>query len=192
MSNEKGTHLGEGSRPVSVSFLQVLHNFGIIPAREQYRDINKGVVRSGSSPRAPCGARRPGGAVCELQLRFQSTRPARGATCRDTCAPDGSRVSIHAPRTGRDLWNFGRFLREMCFNPRAPHGARWGSRSRPPWLPMFQSTRPARGATTSPLSHPHQSQFQSTRPARGATSRSRLRSSCFGCFNPRAPHGARQ
>ena len=57
MSNETGTHLGEESRPVSVSFLQVLYNVGIIPAREQYRDINKGVVRSGSSPRAPHGAR---------------------------------------------------------------------------------------------------------------------------------------
>lgn len=80
MSNETGTHLGEESRPVSVSFLQVLYNVGIIPAREQYRDINKGVVRSGSSPRAPHGARLPGSGKTLHATRFQSTRPARGAT----------------------------------------------------------------------------------------------------------------
>lgn len=80
MSNETGTHLGEESRPVSVSFLQVLYNVGIIPAREQYRDINKGVVRSGSSPRAPHGARHGGPYAAAEQLL----------------------VSIHAPRTGRD------------------------------------------------------------------------------------------
>lgn len=80
MSNETGTHLGEESRPVSVSFLQVLYNVGIIPAREQYRDINKGVVRSGSSPRAPHGARRSATAPWHGHSSFQSTRPARGAT----------------------------------------------------------------------------------------------------------------
>ena len=80
MSNETGTHLGEESRPVSVSFLQVLYNVGIIPAREQYRDINKGVVRSGSSPRAPHGAR--------LYALLSGV--------------DVPIVSIHAPRTGRD------------------------------------------------------------------------------------------
>lgn len=80
MSNETGTHLGEESRPVSVSFLQVLYNVGIIPAREQYRDINKGVVRLGSSPRAPHGARPPSLATRRTTSAFQSTRPARGAT----------------------------------------------------------------------------------------------------------------
>lgn len=118
MSNETGTHLGEESRPVSVSFLQVLYNVGIIPAREQYRDINKGVVRSGSSSRAPHGARRPGGAVCELQLRFQSTRPARGATGDGAVAAREAPVSIHAPLARSFLSAFS-----------------------------FQSTRPARGAT---------------------------------------------
>lgn len=80
MSNETSTHLGEESRPVSVSFLQVLYNVGIIPAREQYRDINKGVVRSGSSSRAPHGARLPVPGYPVYISMFQSTRPARGAT----------------------------------------------------------------------------------------------------------------
>lgn len=128
MSNETGTHLGEESRPVSVSFLQVLYNVGIIPAREQYRDINKGVVRSGSSPRAPHGARLAWSKVQRLGWRFQSTRPVRSAT--------GSSTSRQRVTTG--------------FNPRAPHGARRWAVAQVLALVRFQSTRPARGATVNP------------------------------------------
>ncbi len=102
----------------------------------------------------------------------------------------------------------------MRFNPRAPHGARqlW------PWMwirrTLFQSTRPARGATGTQLHkaiHYYVSihaprtgrdaglsdydgvplAFQSTRPARGATPSAALWVSRNFCFNPRAPHGAR-
>ena len=193
---------------MSVSFLQVLHNFGIIPAREQYRDINKGVVRSGSSPRAPCGARRPGGAVCELQLRFQSTRPARGATCRDTCAPDGSRVSIHAPRTGRDLRTLRIIIGRAGFNPRAPHGARRPSAAISGRLPSVSIHAPSQAlAHDLPVSihaprtgrdmrgkteRGAKTEFQSTRPARGATMDGMRTPDAILSFNPRAPHGARR
>ena len=125
MSNEKGTHLGEGSRPVSVPFLQVLYNVGIIPAREQYRDINKGVVRSGSSPRVPCGARLLGESPLQEHHTFQSTRPVRGATWYDVFRAARTDVSIHAPRAGRDQATTTR------------HTTRY----------EFQSTRPVRGAT---------------------------------------------
>ena len=58
----------------------------------------------------------------------------------------------------------------VCFNPRAPHGARLVNIIKYPRADMFQSTRPARGAT--PIA----------------------RSYCGlkAGFNPRAPHGARQ
>ena len=169
MSNETSTHLGEESRPVSVSFLQVLYNVGIIPAREQYRDINKGVVRSGSSPRAPHGARRHHDAhgffsvvfqstrpargatygllALRLVRRFQSTRPARGATGWVKCLVGGLFVSIHVPRTGRDD------LPGVLFKV----------------VVWFQSTRPARGATSRGAMASARLPFQSTRPARGAT-----------------------
>ncbi len=84
---------------------------------------------------------------------FQSTRPGRGATspadtapapgpCFNPRAPDGARrarpiprprqarVSIHAPRTGRDSARMRRMsVITSCFNPRAPDGARLCSRS---------------------------------------------------------------
>ena len=78
----------------------------------------------GFNPRAPCGARpivsilfscpllfqstRPvrgatsGCHHIHVGSRFQSTRPVRGATFTDVCTISGDRVSIHAPRAGRD------------------------------------------------------------------------------------------
>ena len=79
-----------------------------------------------------------------------------------------------------------------CFNPRAPHGARLGPvHDKDFWGPvsihaprtgrdvgkgvqirrcdMFQSTRPARGATSVSTYWTFARVFQSTRPARGAT-----------------------
>ena len=98
------------------------------------------------NPRAPRGARRTPSSITAYAWRFQSTRPARGATIsshnmrvhrvvsihapragRDSCKYLQSSwryVSIHAPRAGRD----GFFPRSSslarCFNPRAPRGAR--------------------------------------------------------------------
>ncbi len=83
-----------------------------------------------------------------------------------------------------------------CFNPRAPRGARPSASQWSPMARMFQSTRPARGATFRRVStrihasvsihapragrdgaesaaKRSRSRFQSTRPARGATFASR-------------------
>ena len=122
------------------------------------------------NPRAPRGARRTWWRPPVAIGLFQSTRPARGATSIGGGEGSGITVSIHAPRAGRDIWDAAsglgydgfnprapRGARPMggsvsfhhdCFNPRAPRGARrrafWNPRSGP----TFQSTRPARGATT--------------------------------------------
>ncbi len=133
---------------------------------------------------------------CTVVAAFQSTRPARGATthrtarcwnelCFNPRAPRGARpsiewatqtsaaVSIHAPRAGRDRTTHRPSATEPCFNPRAPRGARRqctdavAAASR-----MFQSTRPARGATgRAMVASDVPIAFQSTRPARGATRR---------------------
>ncbi len=100
---------------------------------------------------------------------FQSTRPARGATVGigGNCGFIG--VSIHAPRAGRDgLFPVSIFF-SCCFNPRAPRGARRGVRLCIERARMFQSTRPARGATILLPQWLPEMKFQSTRPARGAT-----------------------
>ncbi len=122
---------------------------------------------------------------------FQSTRPARGATTDGFAssaansfnprAPRGARlvrsncwrrchnVSIHAPRAGRDVTTP---VIETCNC-------------------QFQSTRPARGATSIGLVEVEFRMFQSTRPARGATPHVRHLRLRMRCFNPRAPRGAR-
>ena len=122
------------------------------------------------NPRAPRGARPSLKNAVPESESFQSTRPARGAT--HLCIGDAllGRVSIHAPRAGRDS--------RLCCGPKASD--------------RFQSTRPARGATTRRIGNRlavvvsihapragrdpawikdqcDASAFQSTRPARGAT-----------------------
>ena len=79
-------------------------------------------------------------------------------------------VSIHAPRAGRD---------DNLLTDNAEHQ-------------VFQSTRPARGATTISVAFIGATRFQSTRPARGATKAAFLSPSSTPCFNPRAPRGARR
>ena len=128
-----------------------------------------------------------------LPNSFQSTRPARGATARRDRQSRSRAVSIHAPRTGRDVSRTVGCSPGGGFNPRAPHGARRSLVALGGQPGTFQSTRPARGATfacstrrttgyvsihaprtgrdygsvvdSSPIAW-----FQSTRPARGATS----------------------
>ena len=81
-------------------------------------------------------------------LSFQSTRPIRGATAGAGIGPAAQdAISIHAPHTGRDSLNF-LSISKVC---------------------EFQSTRPIRGATCK---------------GGGATVHG-------GYFNPRAPYGAR-
>ena len=123
----------------------------------------------GFNPRAPRGARQSGRKTKKLAQMFQSTRPARGATFGRDGIPALIIVSIHAPRAGRDS------------DQRAPTAAEYVSIHAPRAgrdaiddiaaidTIMFQSTRPARGATILRQQQADQIMFQSTRPARGAT-----------------------
>ena len=103
-------------------------------------------------------------------MQFQSTRPVWGATTARSFVHDHGRVSIHAPRVGRDVRICLHLRSPQRFNPRAPCGARLavlvlplvhiGFNPRAPCgarlysfhfcasSPMFQSTRPVWGATT--------------------------------------------
>ena len=121
------------------------------------------------NPRAPCGARRDTKAAFAPSHEFQSTRPVRGATVQfgtDTAPLD---ISIHAPRAGRDARSSASVYWRRNFNPRAPCGARRVGKEIYFRTPVFQSTRPVRGATRCRASSPL----------------------LCGNFNPRAPCGAR-
>ena len=62
------------------------------------------------------------------------------------------------------------------------------------WLrsTRFQSTLPARGATEEKQEILLNNLFQSTLPARGATGRAQEEGGNAGYFNPRSPHGERR
>ena len=105
---------------------------------------------------------------------FQSTLPARGATAtlyiglndkdisihaprtgsdvfRSSHLSMANNISIHAPRTGSDCASARTRYRANYFNPRSPHGERHHRRPRVHAPARFQSTLPARGATTAHL-----------------------------------------
>ena len=82
------------------------------------------------------------------------------------------RVSIHAPRAGRDETGLRATATVTKFQSTRPVRGATGS------LPSFsvkwyafQSTRPVRGATVQNAYQGFAKQFQSTRPVRGATTR---------------------
>ena len=87
-------------------------------------------------------------------------------------------ISIHAPRTGSDGPPGRTTALRSDFNPRSPHGERRCVPIKRRQAITFQSTLPARGATSTKIFVMRWKQFQSTLPARGATSaviRSRVR-----------------
>ena len=165
------------------------------------------------NPRAPCGARPAAIQYPGNRIRFQFTRPVRGATSAAPYDHLPLCVSIHAPHAGRDLLspavvNGHRSFnprapcgarRLQCtvpiirvrFNPRAPCGARHFSAPRRTWLREFQSTRPMRGATCPPECFRLRRSVSIHAPHAGRDSRRFGNCTERRCFNPRAPCGAR-
>ena len=118
------------------------------------------------------------GATCSScrkssHFAFQSTHPARGATARSCCylVKDGH-FNPRIPQ-GVRLLSSVFSLNSKHFNPRTPQGVRWAVIVINILLSVFQSTHPARGATHQlSFAFPFYRIFQSTHPARGATIRS--------------------
>ena len=101
------------------------------------------------NPRAPCGARPARCWHTGRLTQFQSTRPVWGATADGDARDRHRRISIHAPRVGRDTGSRDCRAAQKNFNPRAPCGARRShTRSASLLHRAFQSTRPVWGATT--------------------------------------------
>ena len=147
----------------------------------------------GFNPRAPCGARPSPSNSISRSTGFQSTRPVRGATWQQCQSDCQGRVSIHAPRAGRDLISFDTRRASLSFNPRAPCGARPPLQMSTPAREVVSIHAPRAGRDSSvnsfflrpPL-------FQSTPPRAGRDFPPSLDTYGVQCFNPRAPCGARQ
>ena len=149
--------------------------------------------RSGSShfnPRAPCGARLLAVEPGLIRWEFQSTRPVRGATTEHGLRVPALKISIHAPRAGRDSPGAARRMWRADFNPRAPCGARLGLLANLISSVTFQSTRPVRGATFAEFKKLYRQIFQSTRPVRGATTRTPTTQTCHIFQSTRPVRGA--
>ena len=105
---------------------------------------------------------------CYRLMVFQSTPPARGAT--EHRVADGHRidVSIHAPRAGGDVaMTADRTVHVVSIHaPRAGGDERLRKSTATVW---FQSTPPARGATTAPGRCRPNDVVSIHAPARGAT-----------------------
>ena len=91
---------------------------------------------------------------------FQSTHPARGATCAEHCDRHPCGISIHAPREGCDRGHL-----------------------RAGRLKLFQSTHPARGATSGTgRNRPHRPNFNPRTP-RGVRQQTLPKSREFAWLN---------
>ena len=187
------------------------------------------------NPRSPHGERHFSARLTAKHTIFQSTLPARGATCDAGKSILSLAISIHAPRTGSDACilpdscfrkNFnprsphGERRTKTCgtksplhFNPRSPHGERLRQAAYAVYLPKFQSTLPARGATRIKPLHRVGVEISIHAPRTGSDAFEKIRSgisgisihaprtgsdTVAGCclcrwkyFNPRSPHGER-
>ena len=144
------------------------------------------------NPRSPHGGAT---AICWTSLWgwiFQSTLPARGATILRLRQHLRHRISIHAPRTGSDVFVLSQLRRLRIFQSTLPARGATFSFRRVAQLDLdFNPRSPRRGATATDLRTKFVAQFQSTLPARGAT-RPRVPESPHRNFNPRSPHGERR
>ena len=124
---------------------------------------------------------------------FQSTRPARGATFPVVSMGLAIFVSIHAPRTGRDLGHLLAGRQRLAVSIHAPRTGRDNLKDPTQAINSCVSIHAPRTGrdllvgTRITVGN----MFQSTRPARGATTSLTPSLGISTGFNPRAPHGAR-
>ena len=118
--------------------------------------------------------------------------PRTGSDLEDVRAGhERGRISIHAPRTGSDAARNLRASPGPDFNPRSPHGERRPSSSLPRAAARFQSTLPARGATSMKWRGITMSNISIHAPRTGSDTAAECCSCRWRYFNPRSPHGER-
>ncbi len=101
------------------------------------------------NPRAPCGARRADPRPRGRAARISIHAPRVGRDFYGSSIAQSLYISIHAPRVGRDALHGACLARTSPhFNPRAPCGARHRERITALFNRAFQSTRPVWGATS--------------------------------------------
>ena len=122
------------------------------------------------NPRSPHGERQATGFVKGYTEQFQSTLPARGATCAAACGSSRRKISIHAPRTGSDALPVRRIQHHRRISIHAPRTGSDGTPSQggTPSAISIHAPRTGSDDAVALLRGAH-GRFQSTLPARGAT-----------------------
>ena len=130
--------------------------------------------------------------MCALLISIHAPR-----TGSDRCRAVrkvGYLISIHAPRTGSDeLGRHQQSIQRVYFNPRSPHGERPATDGRCTTIAKHFNPRSPHGErrrrNMAVRAYP---EFQSTLPARGATTFPQSPRTSTINFNPRSPHGERR
>ncbi len=158
----------------------------------------------------PCGARLPGDERGRASILFQSTRPCGARHRKTDCVAISSCFNPRA-HAGRDQWGAkvgtSKILfqstrpcgarpvpciilsNRLVFQSTRPCGARLFCRRNVFFVLLFQSTRPCGARPHPPPSARRPAPVSIHAPMRGATSSSRLFSSVWPSFNPRAHAG---
>ena len=146
------------------------------------------------NPRSPHGERRPATLSRRTATKFQSTLPARGATCAkrrelatlarfqstlpargatltwQTCRIRKNHFNPRSPHGERPRWSSSPCAARCHFNPRSPHGERRKSHFFSRFFAKISIHAPRTGSDASACSLSIRARrFQSTLPARGAT-----------------------
>ena len=123
---------------------------------------------------------------------FNPRSPHGERRCKFIKSESITYISIHAPRTGSDVSFISLNKTNFHFNPRSPHGERHDIVKVPHCSLYISIHAPRTGSDQQQLIIClNDREFQSTLPARGATSGLMPRSSASPYFNPRSPHGER-
>ena len=123
------------------------------------------------NPRSPCGERpiSPKSSTA-IMTHFNPRSPCGERRLPNRRINYSTKISIHAPRAGSDSATSSGAMPYTYFNPRSPCGERLAGDLVYPFLPLFQSTLPVRGATLFVRVYTRlPCVFQSTLPVRGAT-----------------------
>ena len=153
--------------------------------------VDGGYYRKNFNPRPPRGGRRVRRLVDASDGVISIHAPREGGDPGRTVCGNQAVISIHAPREGGDPPDTQHPDGSQDFNPRPPRGGRPITLSIVFLILGFQSTPPARGATTArQIQQPKHSYFN-PRPPRGGRPYPTMPVTLWGYFNPRPPRGGR-
>ena len=142
------------------------------PRGERHGQIRVGTSSTNFNPRSPRGERRNNLLYCNFVRCYFNPRSPRGE--RPRTVPRGQ-------------------IALGYFNPRSPRGERLQQQHQQQQpIQQFQSTLPARGATSSPPTHSHRRPISIHAPREGSDNANPIFNTRYANFNPRSPRGERQ